>query len=72
MTPTEWSYVIFGIVLFVAIVFDLGLLSRKSHSISIKQAFYQTLFWVGLAVGFFIFIWFEDELVLSSTLEKHH
>lgn len=60
MTPTEWSYLIFGIVLLVAIVFDLGLLSRKSHSISIKQAFYQTIFWVGLAVGFFIFVWFED------------
>ena len=60
MTPSEWSYLIFGIVLLVAIIFDLGLLSRKSHSISIKQAFYQTLFWVGLAVGFFIFIWFED------------
>lgn len=60
MTPTEWSYLIFGIVLAVAIILDLGLLSRKSHSISIKQAFYQTLFWVGLALGFFVFVWFED------------
>ncbi len=60
MTPTEWSYLIFGIVLVVAIIFDLGLLSRKSHSISIKQAFYQTMFWVGLGLGFFVFVWFED------------
>ena len=60
MTPTEWSYLIFGIVLVVAIIFDLGLLSRKSHSISIKQAFYQTMFWVSLGLGFFVFIWFED------------
>jgi tellurite resistance protein TerC len=69
MTPTEWSYLIFGIVLLVAIIFDLGLLSRKSHSISIKQAFYQTMFWVGLALGFFIFVWFEDgQIIALNTL----
>ncbi|MEO5908621.1 MAG: TerC/Alx family metal homeostasis membrane protein [Ginsengibacter sp.] len=60
MSTTEWSYLIFGIVLLAAIIFDLGLLSRKSHSISIKQAFYQTIFWVSLGLGFFIFVWFED------------
>ncbi len=60
MTSTEWSYLIFGIVLVVAIIFDLGLLSKKSHSISIKQAFYQTIFWVSLGLGFFVFVWFED------------
>ena len=60
MTATEWTYLVFGIVLVVAVVFDLGLLSRKGHSISIKQAFYQTLFWVGLAIGFFVFVWLED------------
>jgi tellurite resistance protein TerC len=65
MTPTEWSYLIFGIVLLLAVVFDLGLLSRKSHSISIKDAFYQTLFWVGLAFAFFIFVWFEDGQTLA-------
>ena len=60
MTPTEWSYLIFGIVLIGSIIFDLGLLSRKAHSITIKQAFIQTMFWVSLAMAFFIFVWFED------------
>lgn len=60
MTATEWSYLIFGIVLIVAIIFDLGLLSRKSHSVSIREAFFQTLFWVSLGLGFFVFVWFED------------
>lgn len=60
MTATQWSYLIFGIVLVLAILFDLGLMSRRSHSISIKQAFYQTVFWVSLGLGFFIFVWFED------------
>lgn len=60
MTPTQWSYLVFGIVLVAAIIFDLGLLSRRSHTISIRQAFFQTLFWVTLGLGFFIFVWFED------------
>ena len=34
MTPTEITYLVFGIVLILAIVFDLGLLSRKGHSIT--------------------------------------
>jgi tellurite resistance protein TerC len=60
MTSTEWSYVVFGIVLVTAIVFDLGLLSKKSHIITIRQAFFQTIFWVSLGIGFFIFVWLED------------
>lgn len=50
----------FGILLVGAIIFDLGLLSRKAHTISIRQAFFQTLFWVVLGLGFFVFVWFED------------
>ena len=65
MTATEWSYLVFGIVLVVAIIFDLGLLSKKSHIISIRQAFFQTVFWVGLALGFFVFVWFEDGQTLA-------
>jgi tellurite resistance protein TerC len=65
MTATEWSYLVFGIVLIVAIIFDLGLLSKKSHIISLKQAFFQTVFWVSLALGFFVFVWFEDGQTLA-------
>ena len=60
MTATEWTYLIFLIVLVLSLIFDLGLLSKKAKSISIKQAFYQTLFWVVLAMGFFVFLWIED------------
>lgn len=52
-------YVVFGVVLLLALVFDLGLLSKKGKKVSIKQALYQTFFWVGLALGFFIFVWIE-------------
>ena len=54
------SYLVFGIILILAIIFDLGLFSRKSRNITIKKAFYQTLFWIGLAVAFFIFLLYQE------------
>jgi len=60
MTPTQWTYLIFGIVIVLALIFDLGLLSKKSTTVSIKKALIQTSFWVGLSLAFFVFVWFED------------
>jgi tellurite resistance protein TerC len=60
MSPLAITYLTFGVVLLLAIVFDLGLLSRREAAISIKKAMIQTLFWVGLAMAFFVFLWFED------------
>lgn len=65
MTATEWSYLVFAIVLVLAIIFDLGLLSKKAKTISIRQAFFQTMFWVSLGVGYFVFVWFEDGQILA-------
>lgn len=59
MTVDQITYLVFGIVLVLALVFDLGLLSKKSQTVSIKQALYQTFFWVGLALAFFVFVWIE-------------
>ena len=60
MNATEWTYAVFGIVIIIALIFDLGLLSKKSKKVSIKQAFLQTAFWVSLALGFFLFVLFEN------------
>jgi tellurite resistance protein TerC len=60
MTPDEVAYLVFGIVLLIAVVLDLGLLSRRSTEISIKKALYQTVFWVGLAFAFFAFLWWYE------------
>jgi TerC family integral membrane protein len=60
MTTDQISYLVFGIVLLIALIFDLGLLSKKDHKVTIKQALYQTFFWVGLALAFFIFMWLEN------------
>ncbi len=60
MTPEQISYIVFGVVVFIALVFDLGLMSKSTTEITMKKALYQTIFWVSLALGFFIFLWFED------------
>jgi len=60
MNKTEWSYVVFGTVMVLALILDLGLLSKKSKAVSIRQAFFQTVFWVALALAFFVFVYFED------------
>ncbi len=60
MTTDQLMYLIFGIVVLFALIFDLGLISKTNKKISIKQALYQTLFWVTLSLGFFVFMWFYD------------
>lgn len=59
LSTDQITYLVFGIVIVVAVILDLGLLSRKSTEMSIKKALFQTLFWVSLAFAFFGFIWYE-------------
>jgi tellurite resistance protein TerC len=59
MTQGQVTYLVFGIVLVLALIFDLGLLSKKDKTITIRQALMQTFFWVGLALAFFVFVWIE-------------
>ena len=59
MTTDQITYLVFGIVLVVALIFDLGLMSKKGQKVTIRQALYQTFFWVGLALAFFVFMWIE-------------
>jgi len=59
MTTDQITYIVFGAVLTVALIFDLGLLSKKGEKVTIRQALYQTFFWVGLALAFFVFMWIE-------------
>ena len=60
MNNSELSYLVFGIVLVLAVVLDLGLLSKKSKSITIKKAFIQTSFWIGLAMAYGVFVWYSE------------
>src|SRR5258706_10349861 len=65
MNTDQIMYLIFGLVVVLALVFDLGLISQTNKKITIRQAFYQTLFWVSLALAFFIFMWFYDSQVAA-------
>jgi len=60
MTQDQATYLVFGIILLLALAFDLGLLSKKGKIVSIKKALYQTLFWVALGLGFFVFMWLKQ------------
>jgi len=60
MNSEQLSYLAFGIILVFALVFDLGLLSKKTSHITIRKALWQTCFWVSLALLFMGFVWYQE------------
>lgn len=60
MNHLQISYIIFAAALILALVFDLGLLSKKGAVVTLKKALLQTLFWVLLAMAFGIFVLLYD------------
>ena len=60
MNKTQLIYLVFGIIILVSLIVGLGLMSKKNQKVSIKQALYQTFFWVGLALAFCVFLWIEQ------------
>ncbi|HQY12493.1 MAG: TerC/Alx family metal homeostasis membrane protein [Ferruginibacter sp.] len=61
MDKTQLIYLVFSVVIVVALIFDLGLLSKKNQVISLKAALIQTIFWVLLSFIFCGFIWYEND-----------
>jgi tellurite resistance protein TerC len=66
MTTDQITYLTFGIVLLGALMLDLGLMSKKNSSISMKKALWQTIFWISLAVAFCLFLWFEKTPIVAT------
>lgn len=60
MDKTTLIYLVFTAVILIALIVDLGLLSKKNAIISLKQAVFQTIFWIFLSVAFAGFIWYEN------------
>ena len=54
-------YLVFGAVIIIALVFDLGLRSKKNQVIKMNDAMVQTSFWAFLSFAFCAFIWFEND-----------
>jgi len=66
MDADQITYLTFGLLLIVALVIELGLLSKKNQSITMKRALMQTLFWIGLAMSFCVFLWLEKSQIVST------
>jgi tellurite resistance protein TerC len=60
MTPDQWTYLVFGSILLLALLLDLGLLSKAQTTVSIPKALLQTGMWVALAMAFAGFIWLKQ------------
>ncbi|HEY4935872.1 MAG TPA: TerC/Alx family metal homeostasis membrane protein [Puia sp.] len=60
MNHRQITYLIFGAALILALVFDLGLLSKKGAVVTVKKALIQTFFWVTLAMAFGVFVFIYD------------
>lgn len=61
MSTSQVIYIVFSAVIVLALIFDLGLLSKKNAVVTVKMAMLQTLFWVILSLGFCVFIWMEND-----------
>lgn len=60
MNATQLIYLVFSAVIVIALVVDLGLLSKKDSVVTLKKAILQTVFWTLLSLAFCGFIWYEN------------
>ncbi|GIV37136.1 MAG: membrane protein [Cyclobacteriaceae bacterium] len=54
-------FAIFGIIIILFLVLDLGLFHKQAHKISTRSALYQSIFWVTVSTLFGYFIYAYDE-----------
>jgi tellurite resistance protein TerC len=68
----------FIILILLLLFIDLGLFSKNSHVVTLKESIIWTVVWVSLSVGFYFFIRFHGELIhgvnnmaeLQASIEK--
>lgn len=51
-------YGVFGAIIVLFLVIDLGFLNRKAHKVTIKSAALQTLFWVSVSLSYGVLIYY--------------
>ncbi len=54
-----WFWVVFGVLIVVFLVLDLGILNKNPHKVSARSALWQSIFWVSLALSFGALIYFS-------------
>ena len=60
MTTEQVTYLVFGIVIILAIIIDLGVFTKKGATISLRNALWTSIFWIALGLAFGAFVWFEQ------------
>ena len=58
---TIWLYIGFIVVVLGLLGFDLGVLNRRAHVVSVREAALWMLMWVSLALGFNVAVYFMYE-----------
>jgi tellurite resistance protein TerC len=53
----------FLILILLLLFIDLGVFSKHSHVVSLKESIISTVIWVSLAVGFYFFLYYNGELI---------
>lgn len=48
----SWLWVLFGAIILIFLIIDLGVFNKTAHKISTKSALYQSIFWVVISVSF--------------------
>ncbi len=51
----------FLILVLTLLALDLGVLHRKAHVVSMKEALWMSAFWIALGVGFSVFVYIGYE-----------
>lgn len=70
---TVWIWVCFLVLVLSLLALDLGVFNRKAHAISAKEALGWTAFWVTLALGFNVVVYFMyDNHWLGMGLVEGH
>lgn len=54
-TPLLW--VAFNLFVLLALALDLGVFHRKAHRLSLREAAFWSVVWIGLALSFGFFVW---------------
>ncbi|GAA0891943.1 TerC family protein [Fulvivirga kasyanovii] len=59
-THESLLFAVFGVVILLFLIIDLGVFNKKAHRISTKSALYQSIFWVVISVAFGYLIYLYD------------
>ncbi len=55
--PILWT--VFSVLVLVMLALDLGVFHRKEHEVGMREALTWSVVWIGLALGFNLWIWFR-------------